>query len=536
MAAAARAGRCLAGRRSAHARPRRAGLPRGLFRQLGFAVWDEHWYAGPRPARLQPAVPAAGLAARAAARWPRCRCSPRRRCSSVSTLTVYGRAARWAAAWFAVAAVARHLDRAGRVRAGRLVRARGGARARSRPPAARGRARGAVRGGEPRGGRAARAGRPDATRSHRRSPRALAQLWRRPRRAVVARSRCCSPKAAPSPIRSVSFAATVLVVAGVPAGRCRPASGCCASARWCTCSAACCASRAHADGQQHRALRGAAGRAAAAVCARRSLGAPRGRARGGDRAMTPGAALGALALCIFARVGAVGAGARDARGGGQRIDERLLLRAGRALPRHAPGAPVRVEVPLTRSHWEAALLAPTVSLARGWEKQLDKRYDRVLLAPGLTAAAYRALAARAGGHLRRAAGRAARPLERSGGPPDPRRPALPARGVREPALADLRRALAPTPLRAGPGRLTALGHDSFALRARLAGKLPRARALHPLLYAHRGRRLRRAGAGGLDVGDRPRARGARRRRALLARARAGPAGLLRAHELTARRD
>ena len=48
------------------------------------------------------------------------------------------------------------------------------------------------------------------------------------------------------------------------------------------------------------------------------------------------------------------------------------------------GGPVRVEVPLTRSHWEAALLAPSVSLARGWEKQLETRYDSVLLSPGLT--------------------------------------------------------------------------------------------------------------------------------------------------------
>ena len=47
---------------------------------------------------------------------------------------------------------------------------------------------------------------------------------------------------------------------------------------------------------------------------------------------------------------------------------------------------MRVEVPLTRSHWEAALMAPTVSLARGWEKQLEERYDGVLLDPGLTAA------------------------------------------------------------------------------------------------------------------------------------------------------
>ncbi len=54
----------------------------------------------------------------------------------------------------------------------------------------------------------------------------------------------------------------------------------------------------------------------------------------------------------------------------------------------APRGPVRVEVPLTRSHWEAALLAPSVSLARGWEKQLDERYDGVLLGGHLTAAAY----------------------------------------------------------------------------------------------------------------------------------------------------
>jgi hypothetical protein len=51
--------------------------------------------------------------------------------------------------------------------------------------------------------------------------------------------------------------------------------------------------------------------------------------------------------------------------------------------------PARVEVPLTRSHWEAALLAPSVSLARGWEKQLDERYDSVLLSSGLDAASYR---------------------------------------------------------------------------------------------------------------------------------------------------
>ncbi|MEA2208519.1 MAG: hypothetical protein QOF54_996, partial [Solirubrobacteraceae bacterium] len=54
----------------------------------------------------------------------------------------------------------------------------------------------------------------------------------------------------------------------------------------------------------------------------------------------------------------------------------------------AAHAPVRLEVPLTRTHWETAELAPRVSLARGWEKQLDTRFDAVLLSRRLTAAEY----------------------------------------------------------------------------------------------------------------------------------------------------
>jgi hypothetical protein len=53
------------------------------------------------------------------------------------------------------------------------------------------------------------------------------------------------------------------------------------------------------------------------------------------------------------------------------------------------GRPARVEVPLTRSRSEAELLAPSVSLARGWEKQLDERYDHVLLSSGLNPASYK---------------------------------------------------------------------------------------------------------------------------------------------------
>jgi hypothetical protein len=54
------------------------------------------------------------------------------------------------------------------------------------------------------------------------------------------------------------------------------------------------------------------------------------------------------------------------------------------------GAPTIVEVPLTAAHWEAADLAghDGVSLARGWERQLDTRYAALFYRPGLTASAY----------------------------------------------------------------------------------------------------------------------------------------------------
>ncbi|HWF56338.1 MAG TPA: hypothetical protein VG223_16990 [Solirubrobacteraceae bacterium] len=50
------------------------------------------------------------------------------------------------------------------------------------------------------------------------------------------------------------------------------------------------------------------------------------------------------------------------------------------------GAPFRVEIPFTASHWEAYYVAPRFPLARGWERQLDERdnalfYDGTLTAP-----------------------------------------------------------------------------------------------------------------------------------------------------------
>jgi hypothetical protein len=62
------------------------------------------------------------------------------------------------------------------------------------------------------------------------------------------------------------------------------------------------------------------------------------------------------------------------------------------LHRLRHGAPTIVEAPLTAAHWEATDLAghDRISLARGWERQLDTRYAPLFYRPNLTASAYRA--------------------------------------------------------------------------------------------------------------------------------------------------
>jgi hypothetical protein len=139
----------------------------------------------------------------------------------------------------------------------------------------------------------------------------------------------------------------------------------------------------------------------------------------------------------------------------------------RFLRAHAR-APVRLEVPLTRSHWETAELAPRISLARGWEKQLDTRFDAVLLAPHLTAGAY--------AHWLREQAVAYVALPDTKLDPSSAREGELIRA----GLPYLREAFAsrhwriyavrsPTPLLSGPGRLTSLGHESFALSASSPG-------------------------------------------------------------------
>ncbi len=133
-----------------------------------------------------------------------------------------------------------------------------------------------------------------------------------------------------------------------------------------------------------------------------------------------------------------------------------------------PGRPVRVEVPFTRGHWEAAWLAGRVSLARGWEKQLDERYDGVLLSKDLTAARYRAW-------LKQEAVSYVALPDASLDPSSAVEGRLIEAGL--PYLHEVERTqhwriyevVGATPLAQGPGTLSGLGHDWFALRARAAG-------------------------------------------------------------------
>jgi hypothetical protein len=133
------------------------------------------------------------------------------------------------------------------------------------------------------------------------------------------------------------------------------------------------------------------------------------------------------------------------------------------------GALVRVEVPFTHSHWEAALLAPKVELARGWERQLDTKYDPIFFKNGLTSSAYSVWL------HENAVSYVALPDVRLDGSSD-EEAALIRSG--EPYLREVFSSLHwrvfvvvdPTRLASAPALLTQLGHNSFTLRFPTAGR------------------------------------------------------------------
>lgn len=133
------------------------------------------------------------------------------------------------------------------------------------------------------------------------------------------------------------------------------------------------------------------------------------------------------------------------------------------------GSLLRIEVPFTHSHWEAALLAPEFELARGWERQLDTKYDPIFFKEGLTPAAYRAwLDDNAVSYV-------ALPDVRLDGSSD-EEAALIRKGL--PYLREVFKSthwrvfgvIDPTPLVSAPAVLTALGHSAFTMRFASAGR------------------------------------------------------------------
>jgi hypothetical protein len=433
-----------------------------LFHQIGWAVWDTHWYTGhslPGYSLLYPPL-AALLGIRALGAL----------CVLASTLlfarivsSAYGpSAARWGAAWFTVAAL-------GDVWIGRmtfalgvsLALAAGLALMRERWFWAAVLAALCAAASPVAGVLLALAG---LTLSlERRSPRELLTLAA-PVAVVVLALAALFPEGGYEPYPILSFAATIVVVVSfllaLPAGARLLRIGAYVYLAACV---ACLLVHSPMGSNVERYAVLLAG--PLLLCAR--LAQPQGR--DGASAWRRIGPVGAAALCVIA-VWVVWGPVREtaAVAGSEATSAAYYVPVEHFLAEQA-GGPVRVEVPLTRSHWEAALLAPAVSLARGWEKQLEMRYDDVLLAHGLTAASYEHW-------LREQAVSYVALPDVALDPSSAQEGRLISRGL--PYLRQvfasahwrIFRVLGATPLLSGPGRLTSLGHDSFSLRARTPGR------------------------------------------------------------------
>jgi hypothetical protein len=430
-----------------------------LYEHLGFAVWDEHWYAGhalpgysllfpPLASLLGLRVVAALSVLASAALFERL------------VLGVYGRSARWGALWFAVAAV-------GDIWLGRLTFALGVTFAVAAVLAlVRGRARWAVllaalcAAASPVAGvLLGIAALTDAL--ARRSPRALLVLAL-PAAAVVVPLALLFAEGGFEPFPTTSFAATVVVTLlflwALPAGERLLQIG--GVVYLLACGLTLMVESPLGSNVERYAVLLAGPLLLCSLF--------RGARTSGGR-LTVVSSIALCGIAVFTLWGPV----RETRAvaGNESTSASYYAPVLGFLARvqAPPAAPVRVEVPLTRSHWEAALMAPAVSLARGWEKQLDTRYNDVLLRSGLSSA----------GYARWLHEQAVSYVALPDTPLDPSsaqegwlirrglpylRPVFRSRHWIVYAVRD------PTPLLEGPGRLTSLGHDSFALRADAPGR------------------------------------------------------------------
>ena len=419
----------------------------GLFEKLGLSVWDEHWYAGHALPGYSLLFPPLGVLV-GMRRWRRsCGAGLDARCSAADGRTSARRAR-------AGARRVRGGGASGDIWLGRLTFALGvtlalaaGVALAAGTRLAAGAAGGAVRGGEPGGGRAAGPGGPDGG-VQRRSPRALLALGAAGGGGRACRWRCCSRKAASSRSRSCSFAATAAVRVGVPVGAAARGAAAADGRAPLPGGVRAVPGRPLADRQQHRALRRCCWRGRC-CCARAWPSARPAAALAGTGAHArAGGGAGAGVIALWMRGGRCAKRRRCRAPGDEASYYTPLISA--SWTRAGPAGPFAVEVPLTRSHWEAALLAPTVSLARGWEKQLDDPLRRRAAEARADAPAYGA-GCTGRRSLRGAAGRAAGPLERAGGRLI--RGGLPyLREVVPSAHWRVFRVAGATPLASGPGR------------------------------------------------------------------------------------
>jgi hypothetical protein len=432
----------------------------GLFEHIGFAVWDAHWYAGhalpgysllfpPLASLLGVRVLAALSVLASTALFERL------------VLGVYGRSARWGAAWFAVAAV-------GDIWLGRLTFALGVtfavaavlALARERPRWAALLAA-LCAGASPVAGVLLGL----AALTHalaRRSPRALVVLAL-PAAVVVVPFALLFGEGGFEPFPALSFAASALVTLlflwALPSGERLLRIG--GVLYLIACVLALLIQTPMGSNIERYAVLLAGPLLLCALAA--GPNPPDGATRW---SLVPASLIALLAIAVFTLWGPV----RETRAvaGNESTSASYYAPVLRFLANHG-GALDRVEVPLTRSHWEAALMAPTISLARGWEKQLEEKYDSVLLDSGLTA----------GGYSRWLHEQAVSYVALPDTPLDPSS-AQEGRLIRR-GLPDLRQVFKSrhwtvyavrdaTPLLEGPGRLTSLGHDSFTLRATAPGR------------------------------------------------------------------
>ena len=255
-----------------------------LFRRFGLQLVDTHWYARSRAAGLQPAVPGARRRRSGCGSWRACLCWLRRCCSSRSRASCSRRsAARWGAACFALAA-------AGDVWSGRLTFALGVPFALGAVLALmRGRTAAAVALAVLCAVASPVAGLLLALAGAERGALALARaaallVLGAPARLVAGLLAALFGDGGFEPFPARSFVATMLVVVVFALALPRGAQLLRVAALVFVAACVLCLRRAHADGQQRRALRGAARRSAAAVCAVRDGGRWRARCRARSRA------------------------------------------------------------------------------------------------------------------------------------------------------------------------------------------------------------------------------------------------------------